>query len=353
MKIVSKILFKFKSLDFIKATLLAIALLISDVALAQEAPILGGVQDLIAGYGTAKNAQKALKAIPYNFNGSNSKIPLLSLTHSIEGPAIEKNTNTLTNNAIALTLQPNNRLLNQLTSLPGSDYSPPCRAIGGGTCPSIDDNVAFNINTLIGPVAYTQNYLMPDPKNPFSGKNVPQSDLALDYISLLTGLAQSIAVPSQADIAKAIKDPKQASSTRSFLLGIRSYSAALSVALSNFYHAVMTRVQNINLPSGQTIPNINGKRTNKVSYLQLQDYLANWRSRDSNWVKAVNAASPATLQRQLVFMTAQELSQMQTLSRQIERLNVTMSTVLATTLAQMKSMPPLAGTSVTQEATSS
>lgn len=288
------------------------------------------VDNLIAGYGTNKWPKYATVP-PYHFGGTPALMPNLLSANQNASITINQQVKKISANALRITLKPNpqaNALITRLSYLPGSDFSIACKAVGGIPCTPITDmNLAFDFNTLIGPLAYTSKV---------------KGNLALNYIALITNLANPISVPDEKTITRDLNDSQKKAATQAYLIALRAYTANLSIVFNNFYHAAMIRDANlIQLPNNETIPGADGKPTNKVSQLQLQDYLANWRLRSPGWTKSVNEAVPVALQRKMVFMQAQELSQLQHLSRQIERLNLTMSALLAHSIKQDKIMPPL------------
>lgn len=121
---------------------------------------------------------------------------------------------------------------------------------------------------------------------------------------------------------------KNSSTYQNYQLTKRSILAAQSAVQSMFNYLYYERMpsqqlaQQSHLPPAYTSTTLgsNGKPVTTVSPLQLEDYTANHRANSSAWYQSMSTASPATVQRETLFVLADILKMMQQAHMDRERL---------------------------------
>lgn len=212
-------------------------------------------------------------------------------------------------------------------------------------------NNYFDFSTLFSPTAYNSNqqtganyyidYLTKRYQTLLSGINVDQLKSTLEqYKNKPTVLAQKLSAF------------KQSSAYKNYLLTVRSMLASKSVALSNLNHLIVERTP-IETPADKansqenkalaklseaigvkprkeviTDPSDPSKKKTVYAYLsplQLANYIANHRVDSPDWYNKIATASPATVQRQSLYVLAEIESQMQQAHIDRERLLATLT----------------------------
>lgn len=153
-------------------------------------------------------------------------------------------------------------------------------------------NNYFNFDALFLPTAYNSDQLT-------AAKRYLQY-ATKDYQPLTNGI----------DLAKlqGMKPSKliqflESSSYQKYLLNTRSEMAARSMALTNLYHMMAERTPVSGLGTEAGLP------TKNASPLQVEKYIATHRVRNKNWYKQMASASPATVQRETVYILAETEAQ--------------------------------------------
>lgn len=167
--------------------------------------------------------------------------------------------------------------------------------------------------------------------------------------------------------AKQLSSFMQSQPYVNFQLAIRSLVAAKSLPLSNFNYMISERspiLSNKDLPqldalsakmskAGVNIPpakvnikNANGDTVTEYQYpspLQIQNYIATRRVHSKGWYQTMSAASPATVQREQLYVLAEIESQLQQQHLDNERLISTLSMLaLSTTQSEAGGLKALA-----------
>lgn len=105
---------------------------------------------------------------------------------------------------------------------------------------------------------------------------------------------------------------------------LKSRLAARSMAINNFYHIFSERLK---LFSGEKL----GMGDKKVSLMEMQEHMANKRINSPTWYRQMAKASPATVDREMLFIMAELRQQMFQLHKDNERMLATMSQVAVAT----------------------
>lgn len=173
-------------------------------------------------------------------------------------------------------------------------------------------NQMVNIDTLLSPLAYSS----------FDFKNI-KNNPAYNFIQLSGSLYQPVGISLMNQDPKLkpedIESIQNSEDYRKYRAAIRSYVAAQSVGASNLYQMMAERIPQPGLGT------IAGMTTKDVSLLQLEQYMATRRSQNPNWYAQMTTATPATLQRETLYVLAEIREQMFQLQMQNERLLATLS----------------------------
>ncbi|HYF98402.1 MAG TPA: hypothetical protein VD770_05405 [Coxiellaceae bacterium] len=236
-------------------------------------------------------------------------------------------------------IPPSTAVVNQLQALtygvPSSDtlYSPKDPQItvfnsNPQAMPNNDDY--FDIDSLLGPTGYSSD----------------QQNAAQYYVNYLTQsyipLGSTLTLQNLANLSYPafVNFQRNNAVYQTYQAGVRSYMAGMSIALSNFNQLMAERTVQSGLGTtvGLTMPSENGGAPQPVadaSPLQVQQFIATQRVNNAQWYKDMAAASPATVERETLFVLAEIEAQMQQLHTDNERLLATMSAVaLASILTQ-------------------
>lgn len=221
---------------------------------------------------------------------------------------------------------------------------------------SYDINSKFlsqlNSNTLLAPLVYSTDNSNSSEKGLPSGNQIQQ---AQDFIRYVTEAVIPIQTMSQSEYSNLfslaypptddngnIAGNVDATNTMNakvnlakYLLGLRVYAAKISVPISNLYYILGKRV-------AQSSSSSNNQESSTTSEALNEFKMATWRQYDPSkqasdqWVQKINAASAATVQKEMAILLS-EVSLQLYLTRQVqERLLLTNSILLLQTLSQHK-----------------
>lgn len=272
-----------------------------------------------------------------------TQIPDSALTYSVQTPDVT---------AVLKRQQQQQNLVNQLTlNTPASDT--PYSDVFGVDGTSFDtqgysvakpktlyDNY-FNFNSLFSPSGYTANQKK-------AAKNYIEY-LTKRYQPLITGvnfdklkskLNQLKSRPNE--LAEALHNFMNTDAFKQYQLSIRSITASRSLGLSNFNDLIAERspietsspndsLRTLSKAIGLqptyhgTFYNPTLKKYVYASPLQISNYTANRRVNSSQWYSAMATASPATVQRETLYVLAEIESQMHQAHLDRERLLATLT----------------------------
>ncbi len=183
--------------------------------------------------------------------------------------------------------------------------------------PSRDDY--FSIDSIIGPVAYTSDQVL----------------AAQSYIKFITQaympMGSSIDFKQLSGMSpKGFENFQRISIVyQTYQASVRSYMALSSISLSNFNSLIAERTVQTGLgaSAGLTAPSSDGslQPVADASPLQVENFVANRRISSVPWYQSMAAASPATVQRETLFVLAEIESQLQQLHMDNERALVSLS----------------------------
>jgi hypothetical protein len=187
----------------------------------------------------------------------------------------------------------------------GASVSSALNIGGGGSCGYADTAATFqnyDSNSLLGPVGYPSQ---------------ASAQIALNYIQYAAGLAQ----PYSADLAQL-----QAYNSNNFLpylTAVRSLNAAQSVGINNLYQIYADRVRIAGL-GGKA--GLSSDPNAPASVTEVEQYSASRRvtSMDSanskGWYTQMETASPATIEREMLYILAEMRLEMYKNRQALERL---------------------------------
>src|SRR3989339_4455 len=207
-----------------------------------------------------------------------------------------------------------NKAVADLANEVGSDTLLPPN--GGNYTPNLNNNpgnavlpndVNMNFDSLFSPIAYTAN----------------ESTTAQTFLNYFA--EQYKATYPDLDFSglkgntKALQTLMQNSDYQLYVVQKRSSLAQESIALSNLNHLIAERTVQKGLGANTGMP------MQDASLLQLENYTANHRIDSNNWYQSMNSASPATVQRETLFVLAEIESQLQRLHMDNEIMIATLS----------------------------
>ncbi len=187
----------------------------------------------------------------------------------------------------------------------------------------------LSLDSLVTPVAYQQT--------PLGKQTIDQKADAYAFIQYVTNLADPMPT---ADFDNMKMPDKYTSKTaylqevllnkpevKSYLTGLRFYTAQISVALSNFYYLYNERMPITDPKAQQQAAAIAPQlaKAGPISPLQIQQFLATRRVSDPAWYTAMQNALPSTLLRESLFLLAEMPPMLFQLHIDLERLLATMS----------------------------
>lgn len=180
-------------------------------------------------------------------------------------------------------------------------------------------NQAINFDNLIQPLSYgtfdIQNLL-----------RTPQ----YNFIELASGLYQPVTTISLTNANPKLSDDQiqEVQNTpdyQNLQATVRAYVAAQSVGAGNLYRLMVERIPQPGLGQQVGMTDKNGNPVRDASDLQVQQYLATRRSQNQVWYDQMATASPATVQRETLFVLAEIREQLFQMQLQNERLLATIS----------------------------
>ena len=228
-----------------------------------------------------------------------------------------------------------NQILAMTYGVPASDtlYSPkdPQVAVFNSNPQAMPDNDDyFAADSLLGPDGYTSD----------------QQTAAQFYISYLTqsyiplGSTLNLQPLATVDFKTFQNFQRTNSVYQNYQAGVRSYMAMTSPAISNLNQLMAERTVQTGLGTqvGLTVPSSNGppKPVADASPLQVQEFIATRRVSNAQWYKDMAAASPATVQRETLFVLAEVEAQLLQLHADNERMLTTMSALMLTASLSQK-----------------
>jgi hypothetical protein len=156
----------------------------------------------------------------------------------------------------------------------------------------------INLDSLITPVQYPRT----------SGEVNEKQQSALLFINFITGVAQPM--PSlnlaAAKNAKERDDILNTPSVKKYFVAFLRQIANYSVGISNFYYLYAERVpiptQNRDIPSGLKLPEY---LTKEASPLAIDQYSATRRIQSKEWYQEMQTTTPATIQREMLYLLAE------------------------------------------------
>ncbi|CAN5302308.1 hypothetical protein BH10PSE19_BH10PSE19_03420 [soil metagenome] len=274
-----------------------------DVNVIRDPDVTRAINNLIAGYGHDKIEQLYPKRADEDPIKNLSKIFTTIYPDKVTGPlapnsAPNKEINNepfmpdLSTQAIydmLTTINPKQTTGQILNKVAAPDYAHACEKPtfnnGQYQCPSVIP-VNLNMDSLVHPTQY----------------DTDQQASANNFIRYITGLASP---PAALDFGKletkdrdaALKDGK----VQQYLLGLRTLAAMSSVGISNLYYLYAER-----LPIKMDNPNPKDNRKQiEISPLQAQQEMASRRLRDPEWIAKMDAASPAVVARETLYLLAE------------------------------------------------
>ena len=183
---------------------------------------------------------------------------------------------------------------------------------------------SYNVDSLILPQSYSTNAERKAATN------------FITYLSKNYKLSNSVDLSPLKDNTKKLQALKNTVQYQNYLVANRSNIAAASIPLSNLNHIYSERVKLEDIinnmeangqPVNNTLKNVVKTLANNNinSLLELQNYVATHRLTDQKWREKMLSASPATVQRETLFVLAEIESQLQRLHLDNERLLTTES----------------------------
>jgi len=249
---------------------------------------------------------------PYNSIATATSNTLISQTREKNmGEASRQTSAELANQ---LTFDPLKAASLKLAQIPGTDSVAPCTGAG---CPTAPSNEQFNADSIFGSLGYTDG----------------QATNINSLIHFLANLTQPLPDPGLSTNSATRKSQLQRADVQNYLLMIRTLVSLQSMALSNFNFLAEERKiiaglgekANMKLPPDS--PGGDPKPVKDASQLQLEQYLINNRLNNPNWYASMNTASPAAVQREMLYVLAETQRQLFELRMVNERMLATMSTM--------------------------
>jgi hypothetical protein len=263
----------------------------------------------------ASNFSTAMTAVNNLIYEDDPNLPATAAGNSTQSTA-SSSVHTATTNAVIPIIQQSLTQKNktpemQLSYIQASDTPPPASStniFSEPTPPSPGQGDAdFNMGSLIAPTAYDQNgQYTADYFNKF---------MAYINTPLTTINWNSLSTSQKNDVLGDANGQK-------YRTTLRSLVAARSVAMDNLYNIYSERLPVANLGTQTGIPN-----TQDASPLQVQEYVATRRTNSQDWYNDMAQASPATVQREQLFVLAEMERQLYQLHRDNERIIATLSAI--------------------------
>ena len=270
---------------------------------------------------TRANIEAKLAQVPYSVIDSsknsalyeNLKRTLTQVGGTSERSRIEKLANTSSTDTLGFSKANNNKPVS-FFNVPGLSEIAQAKM----------NDRSYNVDALILPQSYNTQ---------------TQMKAASDFIAYLAKNYKSPNSLNLANLKNRTSDLNNLKNTvqyQNYLVDNRSNIAAVSIPLSNFYHiyserislkSIINKMEKNGQPVNKTIKNVveTLSKNNINSLLELQNYVSNHRITDQKWREKMMSASPATVQRETLFVLAEIESQLQRLHLDNERLLATVS----------------------------
>ncbi len=186
---------------------------------------------------------------------------------------------------------------------------------------------SFNFENLILPNLYSNT----------------EKDNAFNFVAFAAKTYEPFPV-TQATWNRALEDPVFSTSPAfiDYKMGVRSYIAAQSFAVSNLYRMISERTKQPEI----TKLNLKDDQDNLIeSPLQYQEYLATQRVNNPKWYQTMNTASANTLSREMVSILAEIQRSLFRMEKTNERILATLSimeliSLNASVLPELKILAP-------------
>lgn len=215
----------------------------------------------------------------------------------------------------------------------------------------------LNSNTLIAPMIYSINN--GNPNSNTSGKGLQATNQAQEAENFIRYASSAVSPPRQIDETTFTALLSQATKTAStpqeiqasldalsalsgYFVGMRSYTAQVSVGIGNLYHLLAKRMP-------QTVGGATGTTTSQAynEYVMATKRLYNPapaatggpQTPNTQWVDNINTASPATVQKEIAILLS-EINYQLYLSRQQEERLLLTNTAMLFQLAHLVIPPP-------------
>lgn len=281
-----------------------------------------------------------------NIKNTLQQIPNSALTYNIKTPDVEQ---------VSKEIQARHNLLNLLANTPASDtlYSD---VMGIDASPYYTNgtklskpahlyNNYFNFGSLFSPKAYNPsqqiaaNYYLDYLTNRYQSLTS-----GIDFDKLKSNLNKYKNNPNK--LANKLSNFMNSDAYRNYEMTIRSITASKSIALNNLNKLMLERTpietqkpnptleklsKAIGVKPTQekiTDPNNPSKKIKVYAYaspMQISNYMANHRVQSNDWYQRMATASPATVQRETLYVLAEIESQMQQAHIDRERMLATMT----------------------------
>lgn len=277
--------------------------------------------------------QQVYKQTQENIKDSLQSISDASLTYNTVTPQVQealdritKRSNTVSD--LTLNTPANDTLYSAVMAIGGTAFFNSGHSV---TKPPVVHDNYFDFSTLITPEAYSldeqaaaKNFI------DYITKRYQPLTSNIEFDTLKSNLDKLKAKPQV--LAQTLHNFMDSQTFKNYQLAVRSTLATQSVGLNNFYKMANERtpimrtqadptLAAISLAVGVTPKNVKiddpknpGKQMTVIAYaspLQIQNYTANHRLNNQQWYQKMNAASPATVQRETLYILAEIESQLQ------------------------------------------
>jgi hypothetical protein len=307
----------------------------------KNSSISADIKNLIAGYGTSKNSQKALVAAPSDtLIVPEGNVQALYLPTPTNPLAITQTLQSLTSYFTAYprqTAASNNMNNDNATfgsasiALPSlsnlytncaqnSSNLPPGQTQNNGIgCPQGPIASAFtnvDLNSLLGPLVYQGG----------------QAQAATNFIQAASNMAKPLKLVDLNKLAANNNTTVAAMETSNphviqYVNDLKNYVAIQAAAVSNLYQLYAERVPtSVSAKSNPSLYQaLNAIGMPNASQLQVENYMTSRRIIDPQWVANLSKDGPAALLRQMVVLLAENLTESYNNRLATERLTATMS----------------------------
>jgi hypothetical protein len=176
---------------------------------------------------------------------------------------------------------------------------------------SAEGDTKLNVDSLVGPDVY---------------KDETEKQRAYDYIQFLTSTIDPVSDINLSELSAAKREKLDNSDAgRKYKRYVRGVVAARSIALDNLFQMYAERVP---VPNLGEMAGMSKDNTDKdASPLQVEHYLATRRVESTDWYSDMTKASPATVQRETLAITAEMNRQLFQLHLDNERIITLLSLI--------------------------